>query len=82
MRWKVTFHSFSHEVIHTMQSEASLESIKLYAMRIFRQLRSEKKRIGKIVIKGLEEGESVYVREINVLGKPQSNWSLGRNSNE
>lgn len=78
MRWQITFHSFNHEVIHTLKSDATLDSAKTYAMAVFRRLRSGKKRIAKIVIKGLEEGESTYVREISVLGKPQSNWSLGR----
>lgn len=79
MRWEVTFYS-SSEAIHAMQSSASLDCIKTYSMVIFRRLRSEKKRIAKIVIRELEEGGATYVREVSDMGKPQSNWNLGVNN--
>lgn len=77
MRWEISFHSFSHEIIRATQSSASLENAKAHSMAVFKKLRGERKRIAKIVIKELEKGGSVYVREISDMGKPQSNWSLG-----
>lgn len=77
MRWEVTFHLLNGVEIRSLKSGASFESVKTYAMKVFRGLTKEGDRIARVVIRELEEGGSVYIRRISEAGKPQPNWSFG-----